>query len=87
MLTVPGPLVDRATGVPLSHVMAAQTPQVFRAPDLLEAYRTVDIESAHDTAEVVRSHRSTTIAAVPGDPRNIKVTYPEDLAWVIKSRS
>lgn len=77
-------VVERATMSPLSGAMAAQTPQVFRAAELREAFRLAGLEAfeAHDTAEVVSRFTDTTIMAVPGDPDNVKVTYPGDLRLV-----
>lgn len=76
-----GLLVDRESLTPLSHARAVQTPQVFRATELLAAYRHAcdDGLSAHDTADVVSLYSSLDIAAVPGEESNLKVTYPEDL--------
>jgi 2-C-methyl-D-erythritol 4-phosphate cytidylyltransferase len=77
------PLLDRSTleGVEASYV---QTPQVFRGPQLLAAY--VKAAQAgfngHDTAEIVSRYSNLDIAAVPGDPGNLKVTYPADLGRV-----
>jgi 2-C-methyl-D-erythritol 4-phosphate cytidylyltransferase len=59
-------------------VHRAQTPQVFRGGELLQAFRH-STEAAPDTAETVMRQGDLEIAAVPGDSRNIKVTYPGDL--------
>lgn len=83
VLPLPGPVVARETAAHVDGVMSAQTPQVFRADVLIEAYREFASPPAHDTAEVVRRHGAVRIAAVPGDPRNLKVTYRDDLARVI----
>lgn len=83
VLPLSGPLVDRERGAPVGDVMSAQTPQVFRAEILLDAYGRFAYPPAHDTAEVVRRRGGSRIAAVPGDPRNLKVTYRGDLALVI----
>lgn len=56
----------------------AQTPQVFRGRELLQAFRRSTGDTP-DTAEAVLRHGNLAIAAVPGDSRNIKVTYPTDL--------
>lgn len=58
----------------------AQTPQVFRARPLLDAYRRstdAGFEGV-DTAETVERFSDLEVAVVPGDPRNIKVTFVED---------
>lgn len=58
-----------------------QTPQVFRAPELLGAYRAAAAEAFEgvDTAETVARFGRVEIASVVGDERNIKVTFVEDL--------
>lgn len=80
-----GPLVDR-TGLGLIEgVMAAQTPQVFHGPTLVECYRMAR-ETGYvglDTMDVVTRFSDIEVAAVPGERTNIKVTYPSDLASVI----
>ena len=61
--------------------MRVQTPQVFRARPLLQAYR-ASIEAGFegvDTAETIEKFSTLEVAVVPGDPRNIKVTFVEDL--------
>ncbi|HIE21158.1 MAG TPA: hypothetical protein EYP73_00995 [Acidimicrobiia bacterium] len=79
-------LIDRRTLRPLEGAMLAQTPQVFRGPELLGAY----VRAAQagfeglDTADVMLEFGDVPIAAVPGDPTNLKVTYPEDLSLVRK---
>jgi len=64
--------------------VAVQTPQVFRGPELLVAYvRAAQAGyEGHDTVEIVHRYGELKIAAVPGDPSNIKVTYPKDLEFV-----
>lgn len=78
------PIIDRDGLRPVDGLMAAQTPQVFRAAELMVAYRQAEVEGfdGHDTAEVVNKYSELEISAVPGDPRNLKITYPEDLATV-----
>jgi 2-C-methyl-D-erythritol 4-phosphate cytidylyltransferase len=77
-------LIDRHTLRPLDKARLAQTPQVFRGPELLGAY----VRAAQagfeglDTADVMLRFGEVPIAAVPGDPTNLKVTYPEDLRRV-----
>ncbi|MGH8958761.1 MAG: 2-C-methyl-D-erythritol 4-phosphate cytidylyltransferase [Acidimicrobiia bacterium] len=63
---------------PLPTAFKAQTPQVFNAQALLASFRK-SVEPAPDTAETVMRHGRLDIAAVPGDGRNIKVTFPADL--------
>ena len=61
--------------------MRVQTPQVFRARPLLEAYRAsvaAGFEGV-DTAETIERFSTLEVAVVPGDDRNIKITFVEDL--------
>lgn len=61
---------------------AVQTPQAFRADLLLAAHRAA-AESGFqgtDTAAVLTEHADVEIAAVPGTPANLKITFPEDVA-------
>jgi len=55
----------------------AQTPQVFRKDMLLEAYASG--ADATDDAHLV-AQAGYPVRAVMGDPRNIKITTPDDLA-------
>ena len=58
----------------------AQTPQVFWASELLAAYhlaREAGFEGV-DTAETVERFSDLKMRAVPGDPANLKLTFPED---------
>lgn len=54
-----------------------QTPQVFRRDILVSAYASGT--SATDDAALVEAAGGT-VHLVPGDPRNIKITTPDDLA-------
>lgn len=77
-------VVDRASNRLMSGLHRAQTPQVFRAPELIAAYdqaSRVGYEG-HDTVEVVQAFSELRIVGVAGDPANVKVTYPSDLAEV-----
>ncbi|MGH8924959.1 MAG: 2-C-methyl-D-erythritol 4-phosphate cytidylyltransferase [Acidimicrobiia bacterium] len=80
VLEAPG--LYRLNGDVLSPVpsggVRAQTPQVFRAAGLLAAFAN-STGPAADTAETIMRHGALQIAAVPGDRRNIKVTFPPDL--------
>lgn len=74
-------IVDRSTLRPAVALRFAQTPQVFRGPELMAAYvgaAQTGFEG-RDTAEVVERFGALEIAAVNGDPGNLKVTYPVDL--------
>jgi 2-C-methyl-D-erythritol 4-phosphate cytidylyltransferase len=78
------PLVHKADLSPATGAGFAQTPQVFRGEELLAAYvKAAGIEyEGQDTAEIAQKFSQLAIKGVPGDPLNIKVTYPEDLALV-----
>jgi len=72
--------------VPRGDLWEAQTPQVFSRDVLLKAYEG-DIPGATDDASLVEA-AGYPVSIVPGDPRNIKITTPADLAFaaaVIKS--
>ncbi len=78
------PLIDRRTTRPISGAVRVQTPQVFRGPELLAAFvRAAQTGfSGHDTVDVIQEFSDLEVAAVTGDPANIKVTYPGDLEVV-----
>jgi 2-C-methyl-D-erythritol 4-phosphate cytidylyltransferase len=59
-----------------SELVAVQTPQAFRADGLRSAHRTGG--EATDDAALVEAAGGT-VAVVPGDPRNIKLTEVSDL--------
>jgi 2-C-methyl-D-erythritol 4-phosphate cytidylyltransferase/2-C-methyl-D-erythritol 2,4-cyclodiphosphate synthase len=67
-------------GVPRADLMRVQTPQAFRASVLRAAYAALPAQGAlDDDIAVVRAHGAR-VVLVPGDPRLMKVTYPEDIA-------
>lgn len=84
--------------VPVSHLLhedltpvtggagAVQTPQAFRAPELLQAYRAADADGFEgtDTAACVATYTDLAVAAVPGSSLNLKVTFPEDVALAVE---
>lgn len=59
----------------------AQTPQGFRARELLAAYRRSARDDFHgvDTAQTVERYTDLEVAIVVGEHTNIKVTYADDL--------
>jgi 2-C-methyl-D-erythritol 4-phosphate cytidylyltransferase len=64
-------------------VARVQTPQGFRAQQLLEAYDKAAVEGfiGTDTAACMEKFfPDVKTVAVPGDVFNIKITYPQDLA-------
>lgn len=69
-----GPVDARVGGV--------QTPQAFRAADVLAAYRAAAADGFEgtDTSACVAAYRDVDVAAVAGSPLNLKVTFPEDVA-------
>ncbi len=69
---------------PVLDVWRAQTPQVFWAGALLNAYLASEEEGweGFDTAETVARYTNTTVGIVAGDPRNLKITNRDDLAEV-----
>lgn len=80
-LTPARSIVDRHSLEPVHGVVTVQTPQVFRSDLLHQTYRrAVDADGeGQDTAEMVERFGEGLISVVPGDPNNIKVTYPSDI--------
>ena len=67
--------------VAFDDLVRVQTPQVFAADALLLAYAqaaTAGFDGV-DTAQTVERFSDLSVAAVPGDPRNIKLTTAADL--------
>ena len=58
-----------------------QTPQAFRAADLLAAYRAAarDGFQGTDTASCLEAYSPVEVRVVPGSRHNLKVTFPHDL--------
>jgi 2-C-methyl-D-erythritol 4-phosphate cytidylyltransferase len=70
-------------GVPASgDLVAVQTPQAFRAADLLAAYTAAATDGfvGTDTAACLERYAAIEIHAIDGEAGNLKVTFPEDLA-------
>lgn len=63
-------------------LVGVQTPQSFRAAELLAAYRAAELDGAEftDTAGCLERYGRVRIAAVPSTRGNLKVTFPEDVA-------
>ena len=88
---VPGvPLTDAGTTDPAHGVRAepaarrlvrVQTPQAFQAGPLLDAYERAERDgfTGTDTAACVERYAGLRVRCLPGDPRNLKVTYRADL--------
>jgi len=64
--------------LPRAGLVAMQTPQGFRRDLLLPALKEGDEDLPDDAAALLS--RGIPVAVVPGDRRNLKLTYPEDLA-------
>ena len=64
-----------------SGMVRVQTPQAFRGGPLLSAYQAAasDGFTGTDTASCVERYEGLPVQVVSGDPRNIKVTYADDL--------
>lgn len=65
--------------VPRSEYKLAQTPQVFKAEILRNAYRQDFSPAFTDDASVVEALGNTSITLVQGNRENIKITTPADL--------
>jgi 2-C-methyl-D-erythritol 4-phosphate cytidylyltransferase/2-C-methyl-D-erythritol 2,4-cyclodiphosphate synthase len=61
--------------VPREHLWAAQTPQMFRCAELVQAYHSA--AQATDEASAIEAAGGR-VALVLGETRNLKVTQPED---------
>ena len=61
--------------------VGVQTPQAFRAADLLAAHRAASVDGfeATDTAGCLAAYGDVVIGAVESDAGNLKVTVPDDL--------
>jgi len=62
-------------------LIRVQTPQAFRSTQLLAAYEAAAADgfAGTDTASCVERYEGLPVQVVSGDPRNIKVTYADDL--------
>jgi 2-C-methyl-D-erythritol 4-phosphate cytidylyltransferase len=67
--------------LPAPTFVAAQTPQVFDARDLWSAYRQADRDGfvGTDTMSCFQHYHPGRGSWLPGDPRNLKITYPDDM--------
>jgi 2-C-methyl-D-erythritol 4-phosphate cytidylyltransferase len=72
-------------------LVGVQTPQAFRAPELLDAHRRAAAEEfvGTDTAACLERYAEVVVVGVPSTAANLKVTFPEDvgLAETLLSRS
>lgn len=67
--------------LPARTVVAAQTPQVFAARELWSAYRQADADGfvGTDTMSCFQQYHPGRGSWLPGDPRNLKITYADDM--------
>ncbi len=74
-------LADRGSFAPHAGLVGVQTPQAFRAVELLAAHTAAAAEGfdATDTAATLARYAEVRIAAVPSSPLNLKITFPEDV--------
>lgn len=90
--TVPTPQLLRRDGrLAPRGLVGVQTPQAFRAAELLAAHRRADADGfvGTDTAACLERYADLTVVGVPSTATNLKVTFPEDvrLAEELVSRS
>ena len=62
-------------------IVEVQTPQIFPASELWKSYELAKIDNwqALDTTECVSKYSELEAVVIPGDPRNMKVTFIEDI--------
>lgn len=82
---LPGLLALDARPLP-AELDGVQTPQAFRAGELLAAYASAEADSfdGTDTAACWSRYSGLPVAAVPSSPRNLKITFPEDLELALR---
>lgn len=77
-----GNLASRNGSEPTTErVVAVQTPQAFLARPLLAAYQRASDDGfvGTDTASCMERYTDLPVRCVPGDARNLKITFPGDL--------
>ena len=62
-------------------IVEVQTPQIFPASELWKSYELAKLDNwqALDTTECVSKYSELEAVVIPGDPRNMKVTFIEDI--------
>ena len=62
-------------------IVEVQTPQIFPASELWKSYELAKLDNwqALDTTECESKYSELEAVVIPGDPRNMKVTYIEDI--------
>jgi 2-C-methyl-D-erythritol 4-phosphate cytidylyltransferase len=73
---------DLVAGGPLDRAVTVQTPQGFPAGPLLHAYERAAADGfvGTDTAACMARYSNVPTRCIAGDERNIKITYPYDIA-------
>ncbi|MBI4456180.1 MAG: 2-C-methyl-D-erythritol 4-phosphate cytidylyltransferase [Acidobacteria bacterium] len=64
-----------------SRIFCAQTPQVFRREALVRVFQSVPQDRVWTDEASMFEFVGLPVAAVAGDKRNIKITYPEDFQY------
>ncbi|WP_028644685.1 IspD/TarI family cytidylyltransferase [Nocardioides sp. URHA0020] len=82
---LPGLLARDGRELP-AELDGVQTPQAFRAVELLAAYTAATTEGFEvtDTAACWARYSALPVAAVPSSPTNLKITFPEDLDLALR---
>jgi 2-C-methyl-D-erythritol 4-phosphate cytidylyltransferase len=79
---VPTPRLSRRDGSTAPRgLVGVQTPQAFRARELLDAHRRAAAEGfvGTDTAACLERYADVAVVGVPSTAANLKVTFPEDV--------
>lgn len=74
---------DAMTGiVPRAEIVGVQTPQAFWTAALKDSHARAAAEGIGDASDDAQLlvHRGYRVVPVPGDERNLKITYPSDMA-------
>jgi 2-C-methyl-D-erythritol 4-phosphate cytidylyltransferase len=76
-----GRLNDQDGALAAQELVVVQTPQAFDARALLAAYDAADADRfvGTDTAACLERYADLPVRAVPGERRNLKVTFADDL--------
>ena len=82
---LPGLLALDGRALP-AELDGVQTPQAFRAPDLLAAHAAAALDGfdGTDTAACWSRYSDLPVAAVPSSATNLKITFPGDLALALR---
>ena len=72
---------EKSSSVDIETIVEIQTPQVFPASELWKSYELAKLDNwqAVDTTECVSKYSGMEAMVIPGDPRNMKVTFVEDV--------